>query len=138
MRPGLGLSWRPYKYSKCGTLVQPRFIEEPVELPRPTTIAQARENIVLISELKAQGRLDLDTADSLIADNKAAAGILIEEMKLIAQNGGPSEQHITISGGLPSLPGTDIVMPELNRVHSDLRDLEKNAGPLPPPNGHEM
>jgi hypothetical protein len=60
----------PYKYGKCGTLIQPRFIEEPVQIPLPTTIAQARENIAFISDLKAQGRIDLDTADSLIADKR--------------------------------------------------------------------
>jgi hypothetical protein len=113
----------PYKYGKCSAVTLPRFIEEPLALPSPTTIAQARENITYISDLKAQGRLDLDTADSLIADNKAAAGILIEEAKLAAQGQSEGQQQILITGGLPPLPGTNINMgkePTLDssRIHN--------------------
>ena len=56
----------PYKYSKCGTRVVPRYIDVRVDLPRPTTLEQANNNIAYISELKAQGQIDLDFADSLV------------------------------------------------------------------------
>jgi hypothetical protein len=56
----------PYKYSKCGTRVIPRYIDGPVDLPRPTTLEQANNNIAYISELKTQGQIDLDFADSLV------------------------------------------------------------------------
>jgi hypothetical protein len=102
----------PYKYSKRGPVLSLRYIEEPLQIPPPTSIAQARENIAFISNLKAQGRLDLDTADGLIADQKTAASILIEEAKLAAQGQGEGEQHIVISGGLPRMPGHEgLIMP---------------------------
>jgi hypothetical protein len=63
----------PYKYGKRGSIPSPRYIEEPIDLPRPTSLDIANENIALISELKAQGRIDLDFADSLIADNRTIA-----------------------------------------------------------------
>jgi hypothetical protein len=57
----------------------------------------------------------LDFADSLIADNKAILAALVEEAKLLAAQGGPREQTIRIEGGLPELPGTNVIMPhEMN------------------------
>src|SRR5262249_10107300 len=69
----------PYKHSKCGSTVPLRYIPEPINLPRPTTIDQATNNIATISEMKAQGQLDLDFADSLIRDNRTILDALIEE-----------------------------------------------------------
>ena len=53
----------PYKYGKRGAIPEPpapRFIGQPVRLPRATTIAQAADNIACLSELKATGQIDLD------------------------------------------------------------------------------
>lgn len=114
----------PYKYGKHGSIVAPRYIEEPIDLPRPTTLEQANSNIALISEMKAQGRIDLDFANSLIADNRAIADNIIaeEELKLKIANSGTLTQDtvIRLEGGLPPLPGTDIIMPELNGKHQEL------------------
>jgi hypothetical protein len=108
----------PYKYGKHGSIIAPRYIEEPIDLPRPTTLEQANSNIALISEMKAQGRIDLDFANSLIADNRAIANNLIaeEELKIkIANNRSLSaDTVIRLEGGLPPLPGTDIIMPVIN------------------------
>jgi hypothetical protein len=129
----------PYKYSKCGSIIPPRYIEEPIDLPRPTSLEIANANIALISELKAQGRIDLDFANSLIADNRTIADNLIAEeelkLKLAASPGHQPEQRIIIGGGLPPLPGCDVIMPQLNGVSghgmellTKTLDLEKNAG----------
>lgn len=109
----------PYKHSKCGATPPLRFIEEPVELPRPMTLEQANANIAYISELKALGKIDLDFANSLIADNRTIADNIIaeEELKLkLTAAGGGAEQRILIEGGLPDLPGTDVIMPHINGV----------------------
>ena len=117
----------PYKYFKHGSLIAPRYIEEPVDLPRPTSIAEANSNIALISEMKAQGRIDLDFADSLIADNRTIANNLIAEeelkLKLTAQGGHPN-QIIHIEGGLPPLPGTNVIMPEMNGAQGQGGELQ--------------
>src|SRR5262249_57603087 len=56
----------PYLYPKRGAVATPRYIDEPVQLPEPQTIEQANKNIAYISNLKAQGLIDLDFANSLI------------------------------------------------------------------------
>src|SRR5215510_4961493 len=51
----------PYKYSKMGATPVPPppvYIEEIVNIPRPTTIQQATQNILLLSELKSTGKID--------------------------------------------------------------------------------
>jgi hypothetical protein len=67
----------PYKYGKCGSIPAARYISEPVQLPKAVTLDQANSNIALISEMKAQGQIDLDFAESLIADNRTIANNLI-------------------------------------------------------------
>src|SRR6516165_2503425 len=69
----------PYLYPKRGAVPTPRYVEEPVQLPEPVTIEQANKNIAYISNLKAQGLIDLDFANSLIADNTTIANNLIAE-----------------------------------------------------------
>jgi hypothetical protein len=105
----------PYMHSKMQSVPSPRYIDEPLQLPQATSIEQAIKNIAFISDLKATGKIDLDFADSLVADNRAILNALVEEQKLLLAQGGPAEQHITISGGLPPLPGCDgMIMPPIN------------------------
>ena len=94
----------------------PRYIDEPVQLPEPVTIEQANKNIAYISNLKAQGLMDLDFANSLIADNTTIANNLIAEEELKFKISPPETRDttITITGGLPPLPGTRIDMPMLD------------------------
>src|SRR5215467_2160343 len=106
----------PYLYAKRGAVPTPRYIDEPIQLSEPTTIEQANKNIAYISNLKAQGLIDLDFANSLIADNTTIANNLIaeEELKFKLPPEQTHDQTITIEGGLPALPGTNITMPVLN------------------------
>ena len=106
----------PYLYPKRGAVATPRYIDEPIQLPEPQTIEQANKNIAYISNLKAQGLIDLDFANSLIADNTTIANNLIAEEELKFKLYPPEQRDTTIhiTGGLPSLPGTNITMPVLN------------------------
>jgi hypothetical protein len=106
----------PYLYPKRGAVATPRYIDEPIQLPEPTTIEQANKNIAYISSLKAQGLIDLDFANSLIADNTTIANNLIaeEELKFKLYPPETRDTTITVVGGLPALPGTNITMPVLN------------------------
>src|SRR5262245_42024511 len=115
----------PYLYSKRGAVATPRYIDEPVQLPEPQTIEQANKNIAYISNLKAQGLIDLDFANSLIADNTTIANNLIAEEELKFKISPPETRDttITITGGLPALPGTRIDMPQLNGHTADARAL---------------
>jgi len=107
----------PYLYAKRGAVPTPRYIDEPIQLPEPTTIEQANKNIAYISNLKAQGLIDLDFANSLIADNTTIANNLIAEEELKFKLYPPEERDtvIKIEGGLPQLPGAEnLIMPQLN------------------------
>jgi hypothetical protein len=81
----------------------PRYIDEPVQLPEPVTIEQANKNIAYISNLKAQGIIDLDFANSLIADQTTIANNLIAEEELKFKINPPErrDSRIVIQGGYP-------------------------------------
>jgi hypothetical protein len=70
----------PYLYNKLAPISPPPtliMLEEKVVIPhpRPTTLAEARENIAYISELKAAGQIDRAWAESLIFDQRALHGL---------------------------------------------------------------
>jgi hypothetical protein len=122
----------PYLYNKLAPIAPPPtliLLEEQVIIPhpRPTSFAEARENIAYISELKSQGQIDRTWAESLISDQRALHDSLVDEAKLAAgvTNG---DQIIRIEGGLPALAGTDIIMPVLTTS----RDPAQGPGPLDP------
>src|SRR5215472_7734686 len=126
----------PYLYPKRGAAATPRYIDEPVQLPEPQTIEQANKNIAYISNLKAQGLIDLDFANSLIADNTTIANNLIAEEELRYKISPPETRDTTIrvEGGLPALPGTQIEMPVLNghAVSEQLLSAPTNVVPAEP------
>jgi hypothetical protein len=102
------------------------------ELQKPKSIAQAYENILYLSDLKAKGEIDIESADSLINDQRVVLNAMVDEAKLIAARGDPTQpQRIIITGGLPQLPGCEsLIMPEING-HS----LELSAQPVLPAHG---
>jgi hypothetical protein len=89
------------------------FIDQNLSIPKPSTIAEAIDNIAHISDLKATGQIDRDWGDNLIADQRAILNALVDEAKLIAADAANADHVIRIEGGLPPLPGCDIIMPEL-------------------------
>jgi hypothetical protein len=128
----------PYLHSKNATkpiAPDPVYFEAEA-LPRPRTIAQACDNIALLSEMKSTGKMDVATADSLINDQRIILNALVDEAKLLAAQGDLSqEQKIVITGGLPVMPGCEnLIMPQLNG-HS----LELSAIPAqdPVPSTHQ-
>jgi hypothetical protein len=55
---------------------------------------------------------------------------LLEELKLkLAAAGGGSEMNIHIIGGLPELPGTNVIMPHMNGVNGQGHELNGH-GPV--------
>jgi hypothetical protein len=108
----------PYKYSKMGTTPVPVpwvFIGQQINLQRPHSIQEARENIAYLSELKATGQIDQAWGDNLIADQYKILSALVDEAKLAIQGGEQGEQIIRIEGGLPTMPGLEeLIMPQLN------------------------
>jgi hypothetical protein len=126
-----------YKYSKRGLTSEPAplvYVTEPIELPhvRVSEIGQVVANIEFRTNLRANGRLDLDASARLVSDQRILGANLIEAAKIEAAQGGPPHQEIRISGGLPPLPGTDVIMPEFQRADV-LEGIKLNGQDLTPP-----
>jgi hypothetical protein len=111
----------PFLYAKRGAIPQPSdptYWNVEIRIEKATTITQGRENLQLITDLKVQGRISEQQADSLFAAHVKILDGLIEETKQIAAHG-PQTQEIIISGGLPRMPGHEkLIMPEMNGHHS--------------------
>jgi hypothetical protein len=126
----------PYLHSKLASTPvppPPQYFEEAVNLPRPTSIREAYENIALLSEYKATGKIDITTANSLIEDQRVILNAMVDEAKLLTAQGGSPEQTIYIEGGLPKLPGTDVIMPPTRMNGKDAIEPEPNPGQGSPP-----
>jgi hypothetical protein len=108
----------PYKYAKRGAIPQPqepRFITIEIRITKATTVTQGRENLQLISELRSDGRIDVEYADTLFAEHTKILDALIEEKKLQNDGKGSEPQTIRIVGGLPVAPGHEgVIMPNQN------------------------
>src|SRR6516162_4549930 len=107
----------PYLHSKMQSTPAPRFVEETIAVPNFTSIDHAEHYLSEIPILLGKGALDSQTALELstvignwIASRRAGQEL---ELKQLAQ-GAETEQTIHITGGLPELPGTSVVMPLLN------------------------
>jgi hypothetical protein len=126
----------PYLHSKNASKpIQPDpiYILEIINLQEPKSIAQATENISRLSTMKAQGLIDFATADNLINDMKIILYALLDENKLIASTGDSNrEQVIRIEGGLPLLPGTNVIMPNTMAPKSNGHDLAPDLSPDEP------
>jgi hypothetical protein len=132
----------PYLHSKNAAKPVPQepvYIQEAISLPRPTTIREAADNISRVTEMKALGQLDFATATSLIEDQKVILYALIDEAKLITAQGGQPEQTIYIEGGLPNLPGTEIIMPptRMNGKNAITPDAPPGDAPDPEAQGQD-
>ena len=119
----------PYMHSKAGVLPAKLFVKYQINLPypNPTKIDQVRDNIVYLTTLKLTEQIDTATADNLILDQRHLHDSILEETKLLYSQGGSADVQIHISGGLSPLPGTDIIMPQINGV------IDAVAVDTPPP-----
>jgi hypothetical protein len=102
----------PYCHSKRGTLPAPRFLPEPVAVPTFTSITQAEDYLASIPVLLGRGEIDSQTALELSTLTKNWLDAIYAhqeyDLKLAAQGGG-SDTTIRITGGLPPLPGSNII-----------------------------
>jgi hypothetical protein len=141
----------PYLHSKRSVAAPaPRYIDSPVQVPEFQSVDQAETFLASLPVLLGRGELDSQTALELSTLTRAWISARHEreelQLKQIAQGGGgPLEIHI--EGGLPPLPGTDIIMPEINQganghtidhipapaIEADhSNNPEENAGTSPP------
>jgi hypothetical protein len=100
----------PYKHSKCGASAPLRFLEEPFVYPHPNpaTEGEINTNIGALNQAYATGTLDLDSYQTMLTGQHQHINALKAREEV------PANQDIHITGGLPDLLGTDIIMPKLN------------------------
>jgi hypothetical protein len=102
----------PFVHSKRGTLPAPRFVPDQIEVPTFNTVQEAEAYLAHIPVLLGRGELDSQSALELSTLTKNWLDSIYArqeyEIKLQAQGGG-TDTIIKIEGGLPNLPGTDII-----------------------------
>src|SRR5262249_51599302 len=116
----------PYMHSKMQSTPASRFVEESFDIPTFAHLSDAEQFLARIVALVSSGSLDIQTSLELstLAKNWIDAQYAREELAIKQINSGTTEheQVIRVTGGLPALPGTSIVMPVL--------DGTPNAGTL--------
>jgi hypothetical protein len=119
----------PYQHAKVQSVPALVFVVEPVDLPhiRPTSIQQAIDNIAHLDSLFRAGTLDLVSHGTMVKAQES----IIDGFKVIGEP--DPNPVIRIEGGLPELPGTNIIMPltnghELLEGNQDVtRQLQSNG-----------
>ena len=108
----------PYKYSKCGTAPVQVYIDIPLDTPEFAHLSDAEQFLAKIAALVAHGQLDFQAGQNLsaLAKNWIDAQYAREELAIKQYNAGAGdhEQVIRVEGGLPRLPGSDVIMPVLD------------------------
>jgi hypothetical protein len=129
----------PYKYSKCGSIIPLRFIPEPITVPIFKSIEEAEQFLNSIAvrlgagEIDSQSALETNTIVKTWIDSRRAGED--HQLKITVQGGG-KEQVIHISGGMPDIPGTSILMPMSNGYMSG-KAIEHEPPPLNDPTQSE-
>ena len=102
----------PYLHSKRGTLQAPRYVKDAIAIPDFTNIQEAQNFLADIARRAGAGELELASANDIsnLVKNWVLSVTAQDELQLkIAKENPQGPQQITVTGGLPSLPGTDII-----------------------------
>jgi hypothetical protein len=124
VRANAAAALAPYTHPKLQSLPVPRYIDHPFEVPTFATITDASTFLARIPVLVARGELDIDFGKELSAMASAwidakKASEFEERLTLVEQSVGIQAPSSTaVVGGLPTLPGTDIVMPSDTNGHA--------------------
>ena len=108
----------PFCHPKLQATPTPRFIDTPIDVPDFGRVSDAERFLAKLPVLVARGELDFQSAQELCAmtklwiDSQNARTEL--DLKAINAGAGEHEQRIVVTGGLPELPGTSVVMPQLD------------------------
>jgi hypothetical protein len=116
----------PYYRPRLGLMEPAKYVQTPIEVPDFASIEDAEAFLLLLAQRQAAQELDLDSVAAVSArvldwvHSKRAGQEL--EIKRINATGDTGDQVIRIEGGMPQLPGTDVIMPDqhLNGHHLEL------------------
>ena len=106
----------PYKYGKHGSIPPLRYIELQIDVNEFTHVSDAENFLAKIALLVARGHLDIQQGQELQGLVTAWINTQYQKEELAFKISPPETRDttITITGGLPALPGTQIEMPVLN------------------------
>ncbi len=125
----------PYVHSKRGATIVPRYVEHPIDIPEFQTVEDAEKFLGIIPSLLNSGQLDAQLAQdySTLTRNWLSAQYEKQEFRLKEANANyqPGEHVIKIQGGLPALPGTNILLPNINNGER-VNDTTLPLGPPEP------
>jgi hypothetical protein len=128
----------PYEQGKIQSVPGPQYLHTAITVPSFQSIEQAEAFLHELSQREGRKELESQSVATIAAriqawiNNKRSGQEL--ELKRLNASVSTSEQTIHISGGLPSLPGCNIITPQLNG-HAGHGLLEHE--PAVPSNGHD-
>jgi Family of unknown function (DUF5681) len=132
----------PYMYGKRGVAPIARFVPEQIEVPSFNTVQEAEAYLASLPVLLGKGELDSQTALELSQLTRNWLSAIYErqeyDLKVHAQ-GGERELTIHITGGLPPLPGSNIIgmggtpAPQVNGQSGPLIDAQPANEPTVDP-----
>ena len=129
----------PYYRPRLGIMEPAKYVQTPIEVPEFTTIEEAEAFLLQLAQRVAAQELDLDSVAAVSARvldwvHSKRAGLELQIKRLNA-TGDTGDTTIRIEGGLPQLPGTDIIMPEreLNGHQLELTAVVNPQASVPDP-----
>jgi hypothetical protein len=107
----------PYYRPRLGIMEPAKYVQTPIEVPEFADIEQAEAFLLQLAQRVAAQELDLDSVAAVSARvldwvHSKRAGLELQ-IKQINASQDTGEQTIRIEGGMPSLPGCDVIMPNL-------------------------
>src|SRR5262249_26496700 len=105
----------PYLYSKRGALPPPRYVDLQIDVNEFTHVSDAENFLAKIALLVSREYLDIKSGQELSALVKAWIDVQYAKDELQYKISPPEQrdQVIRVEGGLPPLPGSDVIMPTL-------------------------
>jgi hypothetical protein len=115
LRVAIAQNIAPYCHPRIGLLSMPRYVETPIEVPQLQSIEEPEAFLLTLSRRVGAGELDIDSASEIILHvqgwiNSRRHGEELEIKRLNA-DASAAPPVIRIEGGMPELPGTNIIMP---------------------------
>jgi hypothetical protein len=106
----------PYCHPKMQSTPTPRFIDLQLDVPEFTHVSDAENFLAKIALLVARGHLDIQQGQELAGLVKLWIDSQYAKDELAYKISPPETRDATIriEGGLPALPGTNIMMPMLD------------------------
>jgi hypothetical protein len=114
----------PFAHPKMAALPTPRYIEHPLTLPEFSTIEEAERVLARIPTLFAKGELDSQSSTELTQMLQAwiqakQSSEFEQRLMLVERTLELTPATMTaVVGGLPRLPGTDVIMPSATNGHA--------------------